>query len=55
LAQAFPLFVTPGDEASTTRVRLDHYIQLVRSELQLVVNAGSSVEECTNHARLRVS
>jgi hypothetical protein len=54
LAQAFPLFVASDDDALITRVRIDHYIQLVRSELQLMVNAGSSVEECTNHARLRV-
>jgi hypothetical protein len=54
LAQAFPLFVAPDDDALMTRVRVDHYIQLVRSELQLMVNAGSSVEDCTDHARSRV-
>ena len=54
LAQTFPLFVAPNDEALTTRVRLDHYIQLVRSELQLMINTGSGVEECTDHARSRV-
>lgn len=54
LAQTFPLFVAPDDEALVTRVRLDHYIQLVRSELHLMVNAGAPVEECTDHARARV-
>lgn len=54
LAQAFPLFVAPDDEALLTRVRVDHYVQLVRSELQLMINAGASVEECTAHARSRV-
>jgi len=54
LAQAFPLFVAHDDDALTTRVRLDHYIQLVRSELHLMINAGSPVEECTDHARSRV-
>jgi hypothetical protein len=54
LAQTFPLFVAPDDEALVTRVRVDHYIQLVRSELHLVINTGSSVEECADHARARV-
>ncbi|MFB9833800.1 hypothetical protein [Actinoallomurus acaciae] len=54
LAQAFPLFITPEDKALTTRVRLDHYLQLVRSELHLMINAGSPVEKCTDHARIRV-
>jgi hypothetical protein len=54
LAQAFPLFVAPDDEALITRVRVDHYIHLVRSELHLMINARSSVEDCTAHARSRV-
>ncbi|HEY0539776.1 MAG TPA: hypothetical protein VGD53_15475 [Actinoallomurus sp.] len=54
LAQTFPLFVAPDDEALTTRVRLDHYVQLVRSELQVMLNAGAPVEQCKDHARSRV-
>jgi len=54
LAQAFPLFLATDDEALTTRVRVDHYIQLVRSELQLMINDGAPVEECVEHARSRV-
>jgi hypothetical protein len=54
LAQALPLFVVPYDTALTARVRLDHYLQLVRAELHLAVNSGVSVEDCARHARARV-
>ena len=54
LAQALPLFVVPDDEAVTARVRLDHYLQLVRAELHLAINAGTSVADCIAHAHSRV-
>nr|WP_241841818.1 hypothetical protein [Pseudofrankia sp. BMG5.36] len=49
-----PLFITPDDTPVTARVRLDHYLQLVRAELHQAVNAGSPVAECAQHARARV-
>ncbi len=54
LAQALPLFITPDDEPVITRVRLDHYLQLVRAELHIAVNSGSPIENCAAHARRRV-
>jgi hypothetical protein len=54
LAQALPLFATPQDESLIVRVRLDHYLQLVRAELHLGVNSGASVSDCAEHARSRV-
>jgi hypothetical protein len=48
------LFVTPDDEDLVTRVRLDHYLQLVRAELHLAINAGASIRECAEHAKARV-
>lgn len=54
LAQALPLVVAPDDTALATRVRLDHYLQLVRSELHLAINSGASVRACAAHARARV-
>jgi hypothetical protein len=54
LAQALPLFVAPDDTALVTRVRLDHYLQLVRAELHLAVNSGATVRECAEHAHARV-
>ncbi|MCF2531900.1 hypothetical protein [Yinghuangia soli] len=54
LAQALPLFVVPEDEVLVARVRVDHYLQLVRAELHLAVNSGVPVEVCARHARARV-
>ncbi|MFE9785108.1 hypothetical protein ACFYO7_06990 [Nocardia salmonicida] len=54
LAQAMPLFVAADDEQLVTRVRIDHYTQLVRSELHLAVNAGVTIEECSHRASARV-
>lgn len=53
LAQALPLFVTPDDEALIGRLRLVHYLQLVRAELHLAINDGASLEACAEHARKR--
>jgi hypothetical protein len=50
LAQAMPLFITPKDEVLIARVRLDHYTQLVRAEIHVALNSGSSIEECADHA-----
>jgi len=54
LAQALPLFILPDDEWLIARVHLDHYLQLVRAELHLAINAGASIDECAHHARKRV-
>lgn len=54
LAQTMPLFVAPGDQILTARVRLVHYTQLVRAELHVSINAGVSVEECAKDALARV-
>ncbi|WP_439679008.1 hypothetical protein [Embleya sp. MST-111070] len=54
LAQAMPLLVAPDDDVLIARVRLDHYLQLVRSELHLAINRGVGVGACAAHARARV-
>lgn len=54
LAQALPLFVTPDDKLLTTRVRLDHYTQLVRASLHVALNQGSSIEDCVEYAKAHV-
>ncbi|TLG13919.1 hypothetical protein FEK35_09075 [Nocardia cyriacigeorgica] len=53
-AQAAPLFITPDDPALVARVRLEHYAQLVRAELQLAINAGMPVEACAARAQSRI-
>lgn len=54
LAQALPLFIAPGDEQLTARVRLAHYSQLVRAELHIAINSGVAIQACAAHARRRV-
>ncbi|WP_239382297.1 MULTISPECIES: hypothetical protein [unclassified Frankia] len=54
IAQAMPLFIVPDDTAVTARVRLDHYLQLVRAELHQAINTGAPATECAEHARTRV-
>ncbi len=54
LAQAIPLFVAPDDAPLITRVRIEHYEQLVRAELHIMINGGSTVAECAAHARARI-
>jgi hypothetical protein len=51
LAQALPLFVVPNDQALTARVRLDHYLQLVRARMHLSINSRATVEDCVAEAR----
>jgi len=54
LAEAMPLFITPYDEILIARVRLAHYTQLVKAELHISINSGTSIEECAAHAIARV-
>ncbi|WP_141579363.1 hypothetical protein [Actinomadura sp. WMMA1423] len=54
LAQALPLFIAPDDELLATRTKFDHYNQLVRAELHIALNEGSSVTELADHARFRM-
>jgi hypothetical protein len=51
LAQTLPLFVSPHDQRLVARVRLAHYLELVRSELHRAINGGASVPECIALAR----
>jgi len=48
------LFVAPEDKQLAARVRVAHYLQLVRAELHLATNSGASVSDCAHHARRRV-
>jgi hypothetical protein len=54
LAQAMPLLLTPHDAPVVARVRLDHYVQLVRAELHQAINDGVAIDDCAAHARARV-
>lgn len=54
LGQVLPLIVNPDNELIRARVRLDHYLQLVRAELHILINNGESVIACRDHAVRRV-
>ncbi len=54
LAQALPLFVRPADQPLVARVRLAHYVELVRARLHVAINSGASVQECVDIAQDRV-
>jgi hypothetical protein len=45
-AQALPLFVRPEDRPLVTRVRLAHYVELIRAKLHLAINNGVSIPDC---------
>lgn len=50
LAQVLPLIASPDDELVRARTRLDHYLQLVRADLHIMVNRGVSVSDCRDYA-----
>ena len=54
LAQVLPLIASPDDELVHARTRLDHYLQLLRAELHIMVNQGVSVIDCRDYAIERV-
>lgn len=54
LAQALPLFITPGEEILTARVHMVHYTQLARAELHQAINGGAPALDCADQARARV-
>ena len=50
LAQALPLFVRPTDQPLVARVRLAHYLELVRAKLHLAINGGATIRDCVDLA-----
>jgi hypothetical protein len=54
LAQALPMFVRRTDQPLIARVRLAHYLELVRSKLHLTVNAGTPIPKCVMIAKAHV-
>lgn len=52
LAQALPLFVRPDDQPLIARVRLAHYIELIRAKLHLAINDGVSIPDCLALAKM---
>lgn len=51
IGQTLPLFVIPNDRHLVARVRLDHYLELVRATLHRRINNGTAVEGCVDIAK----
>jgi hypothetical protein len=51
LAQARPLYILPDDKILTTRVRVQHYTQLVHAGFHRALNSGAPAIECADHMR----
>lgn len=54
LAQVLPLAIGAEDERVLAQVRLDHYTQLVRAELHVLLHRGATARACRDHAAARV-
>jgi hypothetical protein len=54
LGQTLPLIADPDNEIVRARVRLDHYLQLVRAELHVLINNVGSTAACHDLALQRV-
>jgi hypothetical protein len=54
LAQVLPWLASPEDEIVHARTRLDHFTNLVRGQVHIVLNSGASVADCRDLARRHV-
>jgi hypothetical protein len=54
LAQVLPWLASPEDEIVTARTRLDHYTNLVRGQIHILLNNGMTVMDCRDLARREV-
>lgn len=54
LAQVLPWIASPEDEIVTARTRLDHFANLVRGQIHILLNNGATVFNCRDLARPQV-
>jgi len=54
LAQVLPWIACPEDEIVQARTRLDHFTNLVRGQIHVTLNRGSTVADCRDFARRHV-
>jgi hypothetical protein len=54
LAQVLPWIASPDDKIVATRTRIDHFTNLVRGQIHLMINAGAPVADCHDLARNQV-
>jgi hypothetical protein len=54
LAQVLPWIASPDDEIVVARTRADHYTNLIRGQLHILINSGTSAADCRDLARRQV-
>ncbi len=54
LAQILPWLASPDDEIICARTRLDHFLNLVRGQIHILVNSGTTAADCRDLARRQV-
>jgi hypothetical protein len=51
LAQVLPWLASPDDEIVHARTRLDHFTNLIRGQIHILLNNGATVVDCRDLAR----
>jgi len=54
LAQVLPWVASPDDEIICARTRIDHFLNLVRSQIHILINSGATVTDCRDLAHRQV-
>lgn len=54
LAQVLPWMASPNDEIVCARTRLDHFMNLIRGQIHILVNSGATAVDCRDVARRHV-
>ncbi|MBV9013273.1 MAG: hypothetical protein JO272_14715 [Pseudonocardiales bacterium] len=54
LAQVLPWVASPDDEIICARTRIDHFMNLVRGQIHILVNSGMTAAACRDLARRHV-
>jgi hypothetical protein len=54
LAQVLPWLASPEDEIVLARTRIDHFTNLVRGQIHVMLNGGGAVADCRDFARRQV-
>jgi hypothetical protein len=54
LAQILPWVVSPDDKIVCARTRIDHFMNLVRGQIHILVNNGATAADCRDLARRHV-
>ncbi|MDQ3765359.1 MAG: hypothetical protein M3460_29010 [Actinomycetota bacterium] len=54
LAQVLPWIALPDDEIVICRTRIDHFVNLVRGHIHILINSGATAEDCRDLAYRQV-